>query len=119
MSDPGFLTATRSNANGIRFLAPPGDASQSPEFIEFKKQYQQRYTAPMNDFLMRSTYDAAKAIINGVEAAGPSPSAVSQYLQSYETQGALGLVRFDVHGDIKDLHYVLNEVVDGRVSPLP
>ena len=68
-----------------------------------------------NDFLMRSTYDAANAIIDGIEAVGVSPSAVSHFLQSYERQGALGEIRFDANRDIQNLNYIMKEVIDGNV----
>lgn len=119
MSDPEFLTITSSRANGFRFLSPPDDVSQSPEFMEFREVYRKRFSgSPKIDFLMRATYDAANAVIDGIEAAGASPSAVSRYLQSYKRQGALGLVHFDANGDIQDLNYVMKEVGNESVRLL-
>ncbi|RIL09882.1 MAG: hypothetical protein DCC75_05570 [Proteobacteria bacterium] len=117
MSDPDFLRAARSDANGVRFLSSPDQGNQSPRFIEFQRKYREQYqSGPGNDFLQRSTYDAVNAVIDGIEAVGASPSEVSRYLHGYEVEGALGLVRFDASGDIEDLNYVLKEIADGSIT---
>ncbi len=119
MSDPDFLEASYPNSDGIIFLSPPEEQSSSPRFREFQSRYQKRYPdGSKNEFLMRSTYDAAMGIVDGVEEVGPRPLEISRYLQNYEVQGALGEVSFDENGDIRNLDYTLRVIRGGKIISL-
>ena len=117
MSDPDFLSATPGSSEGFLFLAPPDITSRSQQFAEFQQRYKEKYNGPPRiEFLLRSTYDAAQAIISGIESVGISPSAVSNYLKTYKASGALGPISFDANGDVENLNYVVKTITDQSIQ---
>lgn len=112
--NPEFLAAAGKNANGVRFLSPPDLDALPKHFQDFLELYRRKYNQkPTNDFLVRTTFDALTCIVEGIERVGPEPGKVKRILQSYKQQGALGEVEFDENGDIKDINYVMKEIVRG------
>jgi branched-chain amino acid transport system substrate-binding protein len=112
--NPEFLEAAGKNADGVRFLSPPDIETSSADFQIFMEKYAAQYGEPTNEFLVRTTYDAARSIINGVDSVGPDPKLVAPYLLSYKGNGALGKISFDKNGDIQNIQYVVKEIRDGK-----
>lgn len=115
IDNPEYLEAAGDYANGVKFLAPPDIEASSPQYRRFLKRYKSRFGhEAKNDFIARSTYDAAQCIIRGIEAKGVDPSSVVQYLKDYQGEGALGKLSFDENGDIRDIDYVIKVISNGR-----
>ncbi len=118
IDNPEFLQAAGQNAEGMRFLATPDVGDSSAGFKQFLAQYRWEYGhEPKNDFLTRTTYDAATAIADGINARGPYPEAVKSFLLSYKAQGALGKIGFNADGDIEEVKYAVKEIRGGKPVP--
>ena len=115
MDNPEFLQATGENAEGIRFLAPPNIESSQRGFLDFLQKYKvsHGYT-PKNDFLSRTTYDAAQVIVRAVESSGSDTENVLEFLRTYKGEGALGEISFDKNGDVRNINYVIKVIAQGR-----
>ena len=50
---------------------------------------------PSFDYLLRTTYDAIKVIIAGVEGVGNNAPLVKEFIKTYQGSGALGRIEFD------------------------
>jgi branched-chain amino acid transport system substrate-binding protein len=115
IDNPEFLKAAGPNADGVLYISTPDVSSSSAAFREFLAEYRKLYPeGPANDFLTRTTYDAATAFFDGIEARGPDADQVRDYFKAYKKQGALGDVGFDANGDIEGVDYVVKEIVAGK-----
>jgi branched-chain amino acid transport system substrate-binding protein len=115
IDNPEFLKAAGPNADGVLYISTPDVSSSSAAFREFLAEYKKLYPeGPTNDFLTRTTYDAATAFFDGIEARAPEVDQVRDYLKSYKKQGALGDVGFDANGDIEGVDYVVKKIVAGK-----
>ncbi|RMD85402.1 MAG: ABC transporter substrate-binding protein [Candidatus Dadabacteria bacterium] len=112
---PKFLEATGKNSNGIRYLVPPRIGSESPDFASFMEEFVKDYgEKPSLEFVVRTTYDAVNALVDGIESVGVNPTAVKDFLYHYRKKGALGVVEFDKNGDIKNLNFMVKYIKGGR-----
>lgn len=111
-----FRAATGQNSNNLYFIGTPDTTKSSAEFQGILAEYlKQHPEGPSYEFILRTTFDAVKSIVDGVEAVGADPTKVKDFLYHYSSFGALGRVEYDSNGDIKNLHYVLKKVSeDGK-----
>lgn len=115
---PEVRRATGKNIEGIKFLDQPKINDSSPQFRDFYSRYMKLHPeGPSAELLVRTTYDAANAIVDAVEEVGSDSTKAKEFLYQYKKLGALGLVEFDANGDLKALRYVINEVKNGEVVP--
>ena len=113
-ADSDVISSLGSAQDGVKFVAVPEVDTGSPEFEIFLETFRDLYVdGPQIDFLLRSSYDAIMSIIQAVEAVGPDPKLARDFLHTLETEGAVGRLAFDSHGDVKDISYTLKEIVDG------
>jgi branched-chain amino acid transport system substrate-binding protein len=114
-----FRKLTGKNSNSLYFIGTPDLKDSAPAFRAAFSEYMKRYPeGPSDVFVARTTYDGIFSIIDGVEAVGPNPEKVKDFLYSYSAEGALGTVEYDSNGDIKDLHYVLKRVREDGTSEI-
>lgn len=96
---------------GVVYTDVPHIEKSSAEFRKVLDAYHRKYPeGPVHEFMLRTTFDAAMSIINGVEAVGPDPKAVKDFLYQYEAPGALGTVAYDRNGDIKTVQWSVSKV---------
>ena len=118
-AERSFLEATGENSEGIKFIDTPELADSSPEFKTFMTAYTAAYPqGPLVEFLIRTTHDAIKSIVDGIENVGPDAAAVKDFLGGCQFQGALGPVRYDAAGDIAGLSFVIKQIVHGKPKML-
>lgn len=112
---PDVLKICGKNADGIPFFTAPDVENSEPTYQAVMKKYAATYPeGPGTKFISQAAYDAARVIVEGVETNGPNAEAVKDFLYHYDAPGALGRVQFDENGDIKNLHYVLKVVEQGK-----
>ena len=111
-----FRTATGRNSDNLYFIGTPDIKNASAEFAEVLSKYLKlQPEGPSYEFILRTTFDAVKSIVDGVEAVGVEPTKVKDFLYNYSALGALGKIEYDSNGDIKNLNYVLKRVrEDGK-----
>jgi len=115
-----FLTAAGVLAEGVRFLGTPPGSSKSTRFKEFLDEYQQQYPAgPRNEFVMRSSFDGAIALLDCVDPDNQDLSVVTSCLYNYRQTGALGDISFNHDGDVVGVNYVMKEIRNGKVQVSP
>lgn len=121
-----FRTATEKNSDNLYFIGAPDINNSSSEFQSVQKEFNSQHPGgPTYEFVLRTTSDAVKSIVDAISVVSPDPTKVKDYLYSYSTLGALGKVEYDSNGDIKDLNYVLkrvgedgkNEIIGELVKP--
>lgn len=97
--------------NGIIYMDVPDTDDLSPDFnavyVEFVRRHPE---GPKTPFLMRTGYDALRAMYDCVMAAGPSAESCKNFLYTYSRSGASGPVKFDSNGDRQDVNFVLRTV---------
>jgi ABC-type branched-subunit amino acid transport system substrate-binding protein len=113
---PSFRAATGKNSDNLYFIGTPDIKQSSAEFNGILAEYMRQYPeGPSYEFILRTTFDAIKSIVDGVEAVGTDTTKVKDFLNHYSALGALGEIEYDSNGDIKNLHYVLKRVrEDGK-----
>jgi branched-chain amino acid transport system substrate-binding protein len=110
-----FLDATGANSEGIKFIGTPVVSETSDDFKHFMEAYRAAYPdGPVVEFLLRTTHDAAKALIDAIEQVGPEASAARDFLYRYKSDGALGMISFDDKGDIVGVDFVLKKIAGGK-----
>ena len=115
MELPEFLENTKSNAEGIFFLALPNIEVSIQKYEDFLDRYEKKFGfKPKMNFLSRSTFDAIQCIFDSIESKGANSEAIIDYLAKYIAHGALGEISFDENGDIKDINYVIKMIKNGR-----
>lgn len=113
-ADPDVLKGLGKLQDGTKFIAVPEVEKGSNEFEAFYADFRKKYPEGANiECLLRTSYDAIMSIITAVEIVGPNTKEVKDFLYTHEMDGAIGKVAFDEYGDIKDLNFVLKEIVDG------
>ena len=106
-----FRKATGHNSDGLIYLGSPPLHSSSPEFIEVYNEFIKKYGQILSfKLLLRSAFDAVVSIRDGIEAVGPDPSKVKDFLKTYTKEGALGTVEYDENGDIKNINYAIRQI---------
>jgi branched-chain amino acid transport system substrate-binding protein len=112
-----FRDATKKNAEGMEFIGSPEVESTFDDFqnilTEFNKLHPE---GPSYEFLLRTFFDAAKSIVDAVEAVGPEASLAKDFLKTYRVNGALGVIEYDENGDIKNVNYFLSRISNGKVE---
>lgn len=113
-----FRAATGKNGENLYFIGTPAIKNSSAEFMTVLAEFSKRNPGgPSDEFTLRTTFDAVKSIVDAVEAVGPDTAKVKDFLYTYSAKGALGEVKFDSNGDIKNLHYVLKRTIsDNKVE---
>lgn len=119
MDNSEFLEASKGFSEGMVFLATPDTESQSKKFDNFYQHYLTNYPeGTKNNFLMRSTYDAANTLIKNIEKYGEDTEKVKEGIYTYNAEGALGNISFDENGDIKGVEYMTKIIQNNRTIPL-
>ena len=114
---PDVQASAAGAVEGITYFSVPEVKDSVPEYRELVRQFERRFGAPPNTrFISQAAYDAAKVIIDGVEKVGPDAAKVKDFLYRYDAPGALGRVRFDESGDVRDIAWVLKRIHEGRVE---
>lgn len=115
---PAFRTATGSNSNGLDFLGTPVIANELPDYTAVRQEYTRRHPeGPSYDYLLRTSYDAIKSIVDGVESVGADATRVKDFLKTYKSSGALGTIQYDETGDILNTHFVVKRMLeDGSIQ---
>lgn len=118
-SVPTFIQNYSHFADGIIFVSPP-DIVKNDAAIEFKNQFlKQKGSGPNVPFVAASAYDGANALLYALEnSAKGEPSKILDFLNSYNSEGVLGNIRFDENGDAIGINYVLKTIIDGKMTPL-
>lgn len=113
------LQALGQSQNGVKYTDVPDNLTGSKEFEIFYADYLKKYPeGPSVPFMLRTSYDAVFSIIHAVEAVGPNSELVKNYLYTHSMSGAVGKVEFDEFGDVKDLNFVLKQIVNGKPQTL-
>jgi branched-chain amino acid transport system substrate-binding protein len=113
-----FRASTGKNSDNLYFIGTPDIKKSSAEFKaitdEFMKQHPE---GPSYEMVLRTTFDAVKSIVDGIEAVGADSTKVKDFLYKYSAIGALGKIEYDANGDIKNLHYALKRIrEDGNIE---
>ncbi len=96
------------NGEGVIFIGTPNVEHSSAAFKEFYSTFLRRHpSGPSYEALVRSTFDAIQSITDSIEAVGPSPAKVKEYLKTYKADGSQGIIEYDQNGDLKDIAYAL------------
>ena len=107
----GFIKATGDKSAGLTFLGAPELNHESAELTATIAEFKERYGRAQNwDLVFGSAFDAVQAMTDGIEAVGADPSAVKEYLMSYNKDGALGKIEFDENGDVKHINFALKRI---------
>ena len=124
---------------GIHTLFMGGDGVANPELIKIAGDVKDAYFTANPDIEKRSTaknfiaayeqkfgavgeysayaYDAANALFTAIEKAGTtSGKEVIDKLHTLKFDGALGAMKFDVHGDVEGASYVIWTVKNGKLA---
>lgn len=108
-----FREATGHNSDGLEFIGTPEIKHASDDFNEVLSEYLNKHSeGPSYEFVVRTTYDAIKSITDAIEAVGPDPSQVRDFLAVYKSKGALGTIEYDENGDIKEINYMLRKMME-------
>ncbi len=108
-----FMKAVGKKAVGLEFLGPPIISNESDEYKTVHQEFLRKHPeGPSYDYLLRTTFDGAKSIFDGVESVGADPSKVKEFLKTYRGHGALGNIEYNEWRDIKDKHFVLKQIME-------
>ena len=108
--DRAFAQAAGAAGSGVIYLGVPNVESDTPEFRSFLATFKARFGEPHVEFLVRTTFDAFKALDAGIQAVGADAEKVKEFLTDYRAKGATGEISFDEYGDLQGLEYVLKRV---------
>ena len=109
------LAVAAKHYEGTKYFTIPTIDSAPIEFRTLMERYSVKYRSPPGTmFLAQATFDAVRALVDGIEAEGPIAQKVELFLHKYNREGALGNVQFDEHGDIKNIDYVLRKIINGK-----
>lgn len=102
--------------NGVIFLEIPDPPAGSAEFQEFHREFLKKYPQGATlELAMRTAYDSLTLLYHAIETVGTDTAKIRDFLYAYNADGAIGRVSFDKNGDVKDLHFVLKQIENGKV----
>lgn len=111
-----FVTLTGRNSEQLEFIGSPNISGASNQFQRTLRTYWKRHPqGPSYEFILRTFYDAADLIRQGIETYGPNPGKVRDFIAAYHGTGALGEISFDKNGDVGNINYVLKRIEGGKV----
>lgn len=111
--NPDIREAVGKNGLGIIYISVPNIKDSSEQFAEFLSALKEQMGNEFKDeFVVRTTYDALKAILDSIEKFGPDSVKIKNELYKYDVKGALGRVSFDAAGDVKNLNFMLKKVTE-------
>jgi len=110
-----FREATGKNSEGMEYIGSPSIENSSDEFNQLLKEFLKRHPeGPSYEFVLRTFFDGSKSIVDAIEAVGPDAKLSRDYLNTYKSLGALGVVEYDANGDIKNINYFLRRIENGQ-----
>ncbi|HET7584346.1 MAG TPA: ABC transporter substrate-binding protein [Gemmatimonadaceae bacterium] len=111
--------ASDSLADGVYVGAPFTPSDPRPEVRAFVEAYAKRYHA-RPDAYAALAYDATRAVLQAIAAAGPDRARIRDYLATLDSTEALhgvtGVIRFAPSGDPLGKPYVMTRVHDGALA---
>lgn len=100
---------------GVAFIDVPTIKTAPPDYAEFFEEFTKMYPdGPAIDILLRSSYDAIMTIVKSIEGVGDDALKVRDYMSQNSFQGALGKIKFDKNGDVRDLDFVIARIQQGK-----
>jgi branched-chain amino acid transport system substrate-binding protein len=115
---PEFAASVRSFRNQKYCSQGDGVALYDPEkYALFKKKYQARFlTAP--EVYGANAYDAVKLISVALASADPvHPNSLSKAIRKTDSDGIIGRISFDAHGDLVNGAISIYAVQEGKLLP--
>lgn len=110
---PEVRTIAGDAANGLIFSSPAhtGDSDAAQRFAD---AYRQRYGEDPGEFAAEA-YDAANLVLDALEAVGPDPAKIRDYLHGVRNYaGASGTISFSATGDVEK-PIQISTIRDGKV----
>ena len=113
---PEFLKIAGNSADGVLFTTP--SAYKGKEYMNFEKQYEQKYNERPNVFSAYA-FDALEALVTTMKDLETINSEnIATKLHDIKFQGVSNFIEFDKHGNLKTNAFSKNEIINGEIKLL-
>ena len=114
--DKSSLENLKGLQEGALFVDTPDQRAISTEYAQFLDKYKKRFLeGPTIAFLNRTAYDSTRISLEAIKKYGDDREQIKNFITQYQGQGAVGTISFDETGDIKDLEFAINQIINGAV----
>lgn len=112
-----ILLAGGSAVNGVTFATSFSEQNDYPQYLEFKRRYEERFGFPPN-FSAAFGYEAATVALTGLASTGGSVQGLAQAMRGpHSYPGIHGPFRLDEFGDVVRPTFIVT-IRDGRFTTI-
>ncbi len=95
----------------------PDSVNLTDRYQTFLNSYHTKYGAyPESSFSLSSSYDGLITILTAVKSVGTNSEKIKDFLDKNEIELSQGKHRFDDHGDLLGMHFVIRKMNNGKVE---
>lgn len=105
---------------GVKFLDLPDTVNLTKDYQTFLNSYQNKFGAmPESSFSLSSSYDGIITLLTAIKAVGTDSQKIKDFLDQNEVELSQGKYRFDDHGDLIGMYFVMRKIKNGLVELVP